>query len=98
MAELLFHPDVSAEVKAAYNWYQEQAEGLGDDFIAELESVYQKIMAYPQRQKVFQNGFHRYLLFQFPFAVIYRESGDCVYVVAVMHKRRKPGYWLARVE
>ncbi len=97
MAELLFHPDVSAEVKAAYHWYQQQAEGLGDDFVVELESVYQKVIDNPQRPKVFQKGFRRSSLFRFPFSVIYRESEDCIYVVAVMHKRRKPGYWLSRV-
>lgn len=97
MARLLFHPDVSVEVKAAYDWYQQQAEGLGDDFVVELELVYQKVMDNPQRPKVFQKGFRRYSLFAFPFSVIYRESENYIYVVAVMHNRRKPGYWLSRV-
>lgn len=80
----------------AYDWYQQKAEGLGDDFVVELESVYQKVIDNPQRPKVFQKGFRRYSLFRFPFSVIYRESEDCIYVVAVMHMRRKPGYWLSR--
>lgn len=97
MEKLLFHPEVSAEVKAAYHWYQQQAVGLGDDFIVELESAYQKVVANPQRWKIFEKGFRRYLLFKFPFSVIYRESGNCVYVVAVMHNRKKPNYWLLRI-
>ena len=40
MSELLFHPDVELEVKASYIWYENQAGGLGEDFINELESVY----------------------------------------------------------
>ncbi len=40
MLKLSFHPDVSKEIKASYDWYQEKAENLGDDFINELESAY----------------------------------------------------------
>ncbi len=31
------------EVKASYEWYQRQADGLGDDFLTELETAYQAI-------------------------------------------------------
>ncbi|RLA45335.1 MAG: type II toxin-antitoxin system RelE/ParE family toxin, partial [Gammaproteobacteria bacterium] len=37
-----------------------------------------------------------FLLSRFPFSVIYRMSGDTIYVVSVMHNSRKPGYWHAR--
>ena len=43
MPELRFHPEIASEVKASYLWYQEQANGLGDDFLDELESSYQAI-------------------------------------------------------
>ncbi len=97
MRELLFHPEVSLEIKSAYVWYQAQAEGLGDDFIDELEATYQKVVDSPQRWVIFQKGFRRCLLFRFPFSVIYRQQDDIIYVVAVMHNRRKPDYWLSRL-
>jgi hypothetical protein len=37
MPELQFHPDIEFEVKASYIWYQKQANGLGEDFLNELE-------------------------------------------------------------
>ena len=43
MLKLLFHPDIASEVKASYDWYQEQADGLGDDYITEIESAYEAI-------------------------------------------------------
>ena len=97
MLELWFHPEVSEEVKSAYFWYQEQADGLGDDFIDELEETYRKIIDTPERWSFFQKGFRRCLLFRFPFSVIYRQHNDAVYVIAVMHNRRKPDYWLSRL-
>ncbi len=95
--EILFHPDISLEVKSSYSWYQEQAYGLGDDFMDELESAYQTIVELPHTWPLFQYGFRRYLLSQFPFSVIYRENKGTIYVVAIMHNSRKPGYWFHRL-
>lgn len=33
MLEILFHPDVALEIKASYEWYESQAEGLGEDYL-----------------------------------------------------------------
>ena len=41
MPKVIFHPAVALEVKASFEWYQNQSEGLGDDFLSELESAYQ---------------------------------------------------------
>jgi len=96
MPEILFHPDIVTEVKAAYDWYQNQAEGLGDDLLNELESAYQAITEFPDTWPKFQRGFRRFLLSKFPFSVIYRSGNDSIYVVAIMHNSRKPGYWKKR--
>jgi hypothetical protein len=48
MPRIVFHPEIASEIKASYNWYQEQAAGLGDDFIAELESGYDAITELPE--------------------------------------------------
>ncbi len=96
MLKLSFHPNVSCEIKASYIWYQEKVDGLGEDFINELESAYQAIIEFPQTWPKFQKGFRRFLLSRFPFSVIYRKNGNIIYVVAVMHNSRKPGYWLNR--
>jgi len=97
MLNLRFHPEVSSEIKASYSWYQKQAQGLGKDFLNELESAYQAIIELPQIWPLYQKGFRRFLLSKFPFSVIYRKNGNLIYVVAVMHNSRKPGYWLNRV-
>ncbi len=39
----------------------------------------------------------RKLLRRFPYSVIYLIEGQQLFVVAVMHHRRRPGYWLTRV-
>ena len=96
MLNIIFHPDIENEVKASYEWYQNQAAGLGEDFLTELETAYQAIIELPNTWPKFQKGFRRFLLSKFPFSVIYRFNRETVYVVAVMHNSRKPGYWSER--
>lgn len=33
------------------------------------------------------------LIETFPFAIVYRPQGDLIEILAVMHQRRRPGYW-----
>lgn len=48
MFKLLFHPDVQKEVIESVTWYESQAYGLGQDFMAELEQSYQAILELPE--------------------------------------------------
>jgi len=96
MNEIEFHPDVATDIKESFDWYQKLADGLGDDFLNELESAYQAVSELPNIWPKFQNNFRRFLLSKFPFSIIYRASNELVYVVAVMHNSRKPKYWLKR--
>ena len=96
MLTLKFHPDVTKEIKASYEWYQDKALGLGSDFINELESGFEAIISLHDTWPIFSKGFRRYILPRFPFSVIYRKHDNSIYIVAVMHNSRKPGYWLSR--
>jgi len=93
---IIFNPDIRNEVKALYDWYQNQATGLGEDFLTELESGYEAIIELPDTWPKLQLEFQRFLLSKFPFSIIYRHKQETIFVVAVMHNSRKPGYWRAR--
>ncbi|MGB0495224.1 MAG: type II toxin-antitoxin system RelE/ParE family toxin [Kangiellaceae bacterium] len=97
MQNIIFHPEIENEVKSSYDWYQSQAKGLGDDFLNELETSYQAIIELPETWPKFYVGFRRFLLSKFPFSIIYRTSGNTIFVLAIMHNSRKPGYWSDRV-
>ena len=98
MFNITFHPDIEYEVRASYEWYQKQAEGLGDDLLTELEMAYQAIIEFPDTWPKFQKGCRRFLLRKFPFSVIYQIDNKTVYILAVMHNSRKPGYWTERIQ
>ena len=97
MTNVYFHPEVARDIRESVVWYESQAKGLGGDFINELESAYEAIAELPGVWPQFGKGFRRYILTRFPFAVIYRQSKEKIYVIAVMHQSRKPNYWLNRI-
>jgi hypothetical protein len=94
---LAFHPATEEELAHSYQWYSRQADGLGDDFLSELELAYIAIEQMPETWPKFHGAFHRYLLQRFPFSVIYRQKTDTIYIIAIMHNSRKPNYWLDRI-
>ncbi|MCP4350356.1 MAG: type II toxin-antitoxin system RelE/ParE family toxin [Desulfobacterales bacterium] len=98
MLELNLHPDIYQEVNEAYSWYESRSQGLGDDFFHELDAAFFVIQSMPYTWPVLSGRFRRYLLKRFPYGIIYEVNEDCIFVVAVMHLSRKPGYWLKRIK
>lgn len=42
------------------------------------------------------DGVRRCLVRRFPYGVLYARESDRLYILAIMHTKRKPGYWLDR--
>lgn len=94
---VVFHPAAQAEFHAAQDYYEECVEGLGFDYRAEVRAALGVIAAAPQRWAVHSYGTRAYFVHRFPFAVVYLDLPDKVWVVAVAHLRRRPGYWRNRL-
>src|SRR2546423_160659 len=97
MQDTIFHPDVRIEIQQSFNWYNEHSKGLGEEFLKELDNAIGFISDNPLMWALYSKGYRKYLLKRFPFAVIYKPEKDTIYVVAVMHLSRKPGYWEKRI-
>jgi plasmid stabilization system protein ParE len=94
MPELLFHPDTLEEIKSSFDWYQEQVEGLGHDFVQELDEAFNSIQSLHTTWPKMGQFHRRFILSRFPYSVIYKNVDvDKIFVVAIMHNQRKPGYW-----
>ena len=85
------------EMLDAARYYELQASGLGEDFLDKVESAAQDIRSHPERWPIMRSNIRRRLIHRFPFGLLYRIDLDEVVVVAVMHVRRHPDYWLNRV-
>ena len=67
-------------------------------FYREMERLIHGGCADPQRFRKFDPPARRHLSAQFPYAVIYLEKPDHIWIVAVMHLKRRPGYWRQRLK
>lgn len=97
MKAIDFHPEARAELDAAMAWYEQQRSGLGSDLLAEVEAAVARIQQNPQAfpQHNLQDV-RKCLVKRFPYTIYYREFDANIWIAAVAHQKRKPGYWSAR--
>jgi plasmid stabilization system protein ParE len=92
-----FHQGAMADVKSAVAWYQQRSPKVALDFIEELHRAADTIREAPERWPIGKNNTRRFLLWRFPFAIIYSEQESVVTIWAVAHGSRRPGYWVRRL-
>ena len=97
MADLSYHPEAKDEIRKVADYYQRRRQGLGEEFLAELEAVIGKILMNPLRCARISGRFRCCLVKRFPFGIIYAIDDDQIFVAAVAHSKRRPGYWKQRV-
>jgi hypothetical protein len=97
-----YHPLAAAEIVNAEDWYEQQVRGLGDRFLAAVESTLKRVSRWPNAGipvTVADDGTvvnRKAAVGGFPWAVGYEVANDTVYVLAVFHQSRKPDYWTSR--
>ncbi len=96
MKPIDFHPDAAQEARAAAAKYEGLQAGLGDDFRVELEAALARIRQIPQAYAAEAGAVRVCPLHRFPFSVYYEELVDRIWVAAVGHHSRRPGYWARR--
>jgi toxin ParE1/3/4 len=93
-----FLPDAEAEFLKEIAYFSAADNGLGVKFQRAVESAVNMAIANPDGGVPLASGTRRRLVKGFPFSVVYRASKSEILVIAVMHHRRKPGYWARRIE
>ena len=97
MPRLDFHPGVFDELNEAYHWYQAQKKDLGERFFQDLDDAFKQIQTTPKFWPLADFGMRKFVLKKFPYSILYPINQDHFKVLAVMHQRRKPGYWKDRL-
>ncbi len=93
-----YHQGASADVKSAVAWYRKGSPKAAWDFIAELDRAAATIREGPDRWLLGRGNTRRFLLWRFPFSIIYSEQEGTIIIWAVAHGSRRPGYWARRLK
>src|ERR1043165_3369104 len=93
-----FHPEAEQELYESTSHYEAEVTGLGLRFVDEVERVIQLVLEHPELGSRLDNDLRHFVLRRFPFSIVYAATSDLVYIVAVAHGSREPGYWRLRVQ
>ena len=97
MKPVRFHPEAQLELDEAIAYYEERSPGVGIDLRKQVESAIPKIQLHPLRWSPSTHGTRRFMLRKFPYSLVYLEMLDHIWLVAVAHHKRRPGYWQKRL-
>jgi toxin ParE1/3/4 len=93
---LEFHPAAAEELSAAVRMSDVRSTGLGRDLSSEVKRVVSLLRATPNIGERLDDLHRRFPLGRFPFGLIFRVDGDLMRIIAIAHRRRRPGYWHGR--
>jgi hypothetical protein len=78
------------EIVEAFDWYESQREGLGYEFLEDLESFYHQLTENPEVYSYYQNPVRQGPLERFPYMVVYEVHDAWVIVFSVFMTSRNP--------
>jgi plasmid stabilization system protein ParE len=92
-----FHPEAEPEFIEAAARYEEKVPGLGKRFSDEVHRAIDLLLDNPQLGSPLNRDLRYFVLRRFPFLIIYSLNGSLLYILAVAHGKREPGYWTERL-
>lgn len=91
MKPFRFHREALAEAKAAAAHYGAISPQLGQRFYDTVDRLVREVCAQPTLYRLFDPPARRHFRGPFPYAVIYLDRPDYVWIVAVAPFKMQPG-------
>jgi len=92
------HAEAIEEYNQAAKHYAEINPELGKRFYREMDRLIVEILRSPSVYRRVDGPWQRHFSKAFPYAIIYRQEPEYIYIIAIMHMHREPGYWKHRVQ
>ena len=94
---LIIIPEAEQDVTDAYDWYQEQELGLGEEFLRCVDAAIQFIQRNPEMYGIAYESYRRVLVRRFPYAIFYEYLEDSVIVYGIFQCSQNPKKWRNRL-
>ena len=91
-----FRAAARIEYDEAASWYERQRQGLGNDFVSEIERALRQACELPQRFPKMLGDVQCVRVRRFPYSIFFRIRSERLIVLAVFHARRDPSVWRER--
>ena len=96
MKGLRIHEAARREAHLATVWYAERSIPAAQLFAGDLLAGFKRAAASPLSYPPYLHGTRRLVLRRFPYFIVFFDWQDEIYIVAVAHAKRRPGYWEKR--
>jgi toxin ParE1/3/4 len=94
---IAYHCEADVELVTAAKNYKCQGERLGHQFLHAVHLTLARIRDDPERFPFHDRPTRACRVIGFRFRIVYEVLPDAIYVIAVAHTSREPGYWRNRL-
>lgn len=84
------------DVVSAYDWYEAERPGLGEEFRNALTDAELLLARTPETFPIVHRGLRRLLLHRFPYSIYFSVGPESVNIRACIHQARHPRTWRSR--
>jgi plasmid stabilization system protein ParE len=86
--KIVFIPEAENDLREAFLWYEDKRQGLGYDFLLQVDAAIQFIKRNPQAYPTVYKETRKVLIKRFPYKIIYLVKENHLVVLAVLHSKR----------
>ncbi len=96
MRTVVFRPTFDHDAETAAGWYEEQRQGLGDEFLVELDRAVIRIRENPESFALMDDVVRVCRLQRFKYGIYFRATAVEVVITSVIHLHRDDSAWKSR--
>lgn len=85
-------------MKEAFSWYEDKRQGLGYDFLLQVDAGLRFIERNPEICPPEYKGTRKYLVKRFPYKIIYWVEKEKIIILAVIHGKKSPNLTKKRID
>jgi plasmid stabilization system protein ParE len=88
--QLLLRPQSYIDLEESFQWYSNQQNNLGLNFLKQVEICFEKIKSNPYSYQLIKKKLRRAIVKKFPYGIFYQIENKEIIVFAIFHLSRDP--------
>jgi plasmid stabilization system protein ParE len=96
--QLIIRPAADEDLEEASAWYEKKQPGLGKRFLSSVDATLEKLRQRPDFGIIVHKQLRRANVKRFPYGIFYIVEAERLVIVGVLHARRAPRHWKARLQ
>ncbi len=98
MRRILHDPEAGGDIFAAVRFYEARQPRLGERFLRALDDAVRPIAKRPEAFAIYEPPVRSCRVVKFPYRALFVEESEAIWILAVAHLSRAPGWWRYRLE